>query len=360
MKRLLILEDGSVYEGVGFGGSNYQVGELVFETGMSGYQETLSDLTYSGQIIMMTYPLIGNTGINRDDFESLNTAIFGLVVKECCDEPSNFRTTSTLNDFLTMKDIPGIADVDTREITRKIRDKGTCKAIMADENANVAQIVEMLKNAELPKGLVEKVSTKQAYPVPSRGHKVVLIDNGTKYGVIRELNKRKCDLIVVPFNMPLEEIMALKPDGVVVSDGPGNPNELKEEINTIKNLMDANIPMFGIALGHQLISIACGAEVEKMKFGHRGHSHPVRNLLTGRVEFTAQNHGYVVSEESIKNSELEITYKALNDSTIEGVKHKSLKVFSVQFNPEGSPGPEDTNYVFDMFNDNMNLESEVK
>ncbi|MEG0314017.1 MAG: glutamine-hydrolyzing carbamoyl-phosphate synthase small subunit [Erysipelotrichaceae bacterium] len=358
-KRLLILEDGSIYEGKAFGGNNYQLGELVFETGMEGYQETLSDLTYSGQIVMMTYPMIGNTGINRDDFESLNAVVFGLVCKECCEEPSNFRSTSTLDEYLKMKDIPGIQDIDTRSITRKLRDKGTMKAIMCDEDANTDEIIKMLKSSELPKNLVAQVSTQQPYSVPARGNKVVVIDNGTKYGVIRELSVRHCDLVVVPYNMPLAEILALRPDGVVISDGPGCPEELEEEINTIKELIKV-VPVFGIALGHQLICLACGAKAYKMKFGHRGTSHPIRNMKTGRIEFTAQNHGYAIDEASLENTELELTYKALNDNTVEGAAHKTLPVFGVQFNPEAAPGPEDCKYVFDEFSALMNVEGIVK
>ena len=225
MKRLLILEDGSVYEGIGFGGNNYQMGELIFQTGMSGYQEILSDLSYYGQIVMMTYPAIGNCGINRDDFESLIPNVFGFVVKEYCEEPSNFRSDMSLDEFLKMKNIPAIADIDTREITRKIRDNGVMKAMMADEGADVKAIVDMMKHTELPTGGVAKVSTQKPFPIPSRGKKAVMLDIGTKFAVIREFNERDIDLLVVPYNMSAEKIMELQPDGVILSGGPGSPDE---------------------------------------------------------------------------------------------------------------------------------------
>ena len=215
-KRRLILEDGSVYEGIAFGADNYRMGELIFQTGMSGYQEIISDLSYYGQIVMMTYPAMGNCGINRDDFESISPMVFGFVVKEYCEEPSNFRSDMTLDAFMKLKGIPGIADIDTREITRKIRDHGTLKAIMADEDANVEEVVAMLKNSELPHDGVQQVSAQKPFPIPSRGAKVVMVDIGTKFAVIREFNMRGCDLVVVPYNMSAEDILAIHPDGVLI------------------------------------------------------------------------------------------------------------------------------------------------
>ena len=338
MKRLLILEDGSVYEGEGFGSSRYQMGELVFNTGMSGYQEVLSDLSYCGQIVMMTYPMIGNYGINCDDFESLDPAVFGFVVRECCAAPSNFRSDYTLDEFLKQKDIPGISGVDTRAITRKLRNSGTMRAIMADEGADVEAIVAMLRSSELMHDQVARVSTKNAFPIPNRGKRVVLIDFGAKNGIIRELSRRNCDLTVVPYDTSAKEILAMKPDGVMLSNGPGDPKDVPVAIETIRELM-GQVVIFGICLGHQLISLASGANTVKLKFGHRGCNHPVMNLANGKVEMTSQNHGYAVEEASLKDTDLVMTHQALNDKSVEGVRHSKYPIFSVQYHPEASPGP---------------------
>lgn len=348
MKRLLILEDGSVYEGVGFGGNNYQMGELIFQTGMSGYQEILSDLSYFGQIVMMTYPAIGNCGINRDDFESLIPNVFGFVVKEYCEEPSNFRSDMSLDEFLKMKDIPAIADIDTREITRKIRDHGVMKAMMADEGADVDAIVDMMKQTELPTGGVAKVSTQKPFPIPSRGKKAVMLDIGTKFAVIREFNERDIDLLVVPYNMSADKIMELQPDGVILSGGPGSPDEIPETIEATKQLL-GKVPLLGIGLGHEVLALALGANVKKMKTGHHGNSMPVRNLKKNKIEFTAQNHGYDLDESSIDGTGIEITYRALNDDSVEGFTHNKYELISVAFEPEASPGADDLKYIFDEF-----------
>lgn len=348
MKRLLILEDGSVYEGVGFGGNNYQMGELIFQTGMSGYQEILSDLSYFGQIVMMTYPAIGNCGINRDDFESLIPNVFGFVVKEYCEEPSNFRSDMSLDEFLKMKDIPAIADIDTREITRKIRDHGVMKAMMADEGVDVEAIVDMMKHTELPTGGVAKVSTQKPFPIPSRGKKAVMLDIGTKFAVIREFNERDIDLLVVPYNMSADKIMELQPDGVILSGGPGSPDEIPETIEATKQLL-GKVPLLGIGLGHEVLALALGANVKKMKTGHHGNSMPVRNLKKNKIEFTAQNHGYDLDESSIDGTGIEITYRALNDDSVEGFTHNKYELISVAFEPEASPGADDLKYIFDEF-----------
>ena len=356
MKRLLILEDGSVYEGEGFGSSRYQMGELVFNTGMSGYQEVLSDLSYCGQIVMMTYPMIGNYGINCDDFESLDPAVFGFVVRECCEAPSNFRSDYTLDEFLKQKDIPGISGVDTRAITRKLRNSGTMRAIMADEGADVEAIVAMLCSSELMHDQVARVSTKNAFPIPNRGKRVVLIDFGAKNGIIRELSRRNCDLTVVPYDTSAKKILAMKPDGVMLSNGPGDPKDVPVAIETIRELM-GQVVIFGICLGHQLISLASGANTVKLKFGHRGCNHPVMNLANGKVEMTSQNHGYAVEEASLKDTDLVVTHQALNDKSVEGVRHSKYPIFSVQYHPEASPGPEDSNYLFDQFMELMEKEA---
>ena len=347
-KRLLVLEDGHVFEGIGFGGDKFQVGELVFNTGMMGYQEVLSDLSYCAQIVMMTYPMVGNYGINRDDFESIDPAVFGFVVGEYCEKPNNWRCEMTLNDFLTLKNIPGIADIDTRMLTKIIRKNGTMKAIMADGDADVDALVKMLQEVELPHDQVATVSTKKAFQIPNRGDKVVLIDFGAKNGILRELNMRRMDITVVPHTMSAKEILALHPDGIMLSNGPGDPKDVPEAIETIKELI-GKVPMFGICLGHQLISLACGANTMKLKFGHRGGNHPVINLATGKAEITSQNHSYAVEEASLEGTGLVVTHRALNDGSVEGVKHSEYPLFSVQYHPEASSGPEDANYLFDQF-----------
>ena len=348
-KRYLILEDGSCYQGYGFGSDHFQVGELVFNTGMSGYQEVLSDLSYCGQIVMMTYPLIGNYGINRDDFESLDPAVFGFVVKTACAKPSNFRCDMSLDAFLKLKHIPGIYGVDTRALTRKLRMSGTMRAIMSNSNAQVDEIAAMLKASDYLHTQVAMVSTKKPFVVPNRnGHKVVLMDFGAKHGIIRELVARGCDLTIVPYDTDAKTILALQPDGVMLSNGPGDPKDMKIAIQTIQELL-GKVPMFGICLGHQLIALACGANTSKLKFGHRGCNHPVLHLASGKVEITSQNHGFAVEEESLANSGLYVTHRALNDQSVEGVRHKHYPVFSVQYHPESAPGPEDSRYLFDAF-----------
>lgn len=355
-ERLLILEDGCVYHGLGFGYDQFRIGELVFNTGMSGYQEVLSDLSYCGQIVMMTYPLIGNYGINRDDFESLDPAVFGFVVKEACDTPNNFRSDMSLDEYLKLKKIPGLCHVDTRAITKKLRSTGTMRAVMADSGCDVEKIVKQLKESDYLHDQVKRVSALKPFPIPARGKKVVLMDFGAKHGIIRELSKRHCDLIVVPYNTTAEEIIALHPDGVMLSNGPGDPKDMREAIIEIKKLIEHGMVIFGICLGHQLISLACGADTIKLKFGHRGCNHPVVDLESGKVSITSQNHGFAVSEESLVHTDLIMTHRALNDKSVEGVKHTKYPVFAVQYHPEAAPGPEDANSLFDEFIDLMESE----
>jgi carbamoyl-phosphate synthase small subunit len=350
MKRQLILEDGTVFIGEGFGSETSTVGEVVFNTGMTGYQEVLSDPSYCGQIVTLTYPLIGNYGINRDDFESINPAISGFIVKEVADFPSNWRSEKSLDEYFKLKNIPGIAGIDTRKLTRIIRQHGTLKGIMCKMGENIDAVLERLRATEIRRDQVKQVSTKTPYPSPGRGRRVVLVDFGMKHGILRELNRRDCDVIVVPYNTKADEILQLSPDGVMLSNGPGDPKDVPEGIEMIQGLL-GNVPLFGICLGHQLFALACGADTEKMKFGHRGANHPVKELATGRVDITSQNHGFTVSEDSIVNTRLEVSHIALNDGTIEGLKHKDFPAFTVQYHPEASPGPEDSNNLFQQFLD---------
>ena len=348
MERLLILEDGSCYRGTAFGSDNFQIGELVFNTSMTGYQEILTDNSYCGQIVMMTYPLIGNYGVNRDDNESIVPAVFGFVVKDYCDEPNNWRSQETLDTYLKRENIPGIYGIDTRAITRKLRDKGTMRATLANADADVDAIVKTLQETDYLHDQVKRVSSQKIFPIPNRGKKVVLMDFGAKLGIVRELSKRGCDLIVVPYNTPADVIMGFHPDGVMLSNGPGNPEDVQVAIDTIQKLIPQTI-VFGICLGHQLISLACGAKTYKLKFGHRGANHPVMDLKTGKVEITSQNHGFAVDIDSLKNTRLEMTHQALNDKSCEGVRHKDYPCFSVQFHPEASAGPLDSGHLFDDF-----------
>ncbi|OLU45510.1 glutamine-hydrolyzing carbamoyl-phosphate synthase small subunit [Faecalibaculum rodentium] len=348
MERLLILEDGSVYRGQGFGSDDLKTGELVFNTSMTGYQEILTDNSYCGQIVMMTYPLIGNYGINRDDYESIEPAVFGFVTRDLCQSPNNWRSQETLDDFLKAHNIPGIYDVDTRAITRKLRNKGTMRAMLADPDIDIEAAVKQLQETDYLHDQVARVSSSKIFPIPNRGHKVVLMDFGAKLGIVRELSRRGCDLIVVPWDTDAQTILSYHPDGVMLSNGPGDPEDVPQAIETIRQLMGKTV-IFGICLGHQLISLACGAKTYKLKFGHRGANHPVVDLETGKVDITSQNHGFAVDIDSLADTELELTHKALNDGSCEGVRHKELPVFSVQFHPEASAGPEDTAYLFDKF-----------
>ena len=357
-KRLLILEDGTVFTGTAFGSARASQGEVVFTTGMTGYQETLSDPSFYGQIVTLTYPLIGNYGINRDDFESITPAIRGFVVRELAEHPSNWRSDTTLDAYLASQDIPGIEGIDTRKLTRIIRAKGAVRAILTEAGAdvNVDEIVQQLQNTLFITEHVKEVSPKAAYPSPGRGKRVVLIDFGMKHGILRELNKRDCDVLVVPYNTPAEQILAWHPDGIMLSNGPGNPAEVTEGIETVKNLI-GKVPMFGICLGNQIFSLACGAKSFKLPFGHRGGNHPVKDLRTGRTDLTSQNHGYAVDIDSLKDTDLELTHVALNDGTCEGVRHKKYPIFTVQYHPEASPGPEDSNHLFDEFIEMMETEA---
>lgn len=359
LNKKLVLEDGTIYKGYGFGADVEIAGEVVFNTAMTGYQETLSDPSYNGQIVTFTYPLIGNYGINRDDYETISPSIKGMIVREICNKPSNFRTEYTLDEVLKDIDVPGIAGIDTRSLTKKIRENGTIKGIIVNIDKDDEEVIKFLKEEVLPTNQIEQVSTKRAFNSSGRGYRVVLLDCGAKAGIVRELNDRDCDIIVMPHDASAKEILRQKPDGIMLSNGPGDPEDVPITIETIKELIP-KVPIFGICMGHQLIALACGAKTYKLKFGHRGANQPVKNLITGRVDITSQNHGYSVDIESLKNTDLELTHICVNDGSCEGMRHKLYPVFSVQYHPEASPGPHDPNYLFDEFIENMKKFKEDK
>lgn len=342
MKRYLILEDGTVFEGKAFGADTPAVGELVFTTGMCGYIETLTDESYFGQIVLQTFPLIGNYGIIEEDFEG-ECSVKAYAVREVCSDPSNFRCKKTLDAFLKEKGIPGICGIDTRAVTKRIREKGVMNAAVADK---IPDDFGFIKNYKI-ENAVESVTCKKSTVYNESGkYHAALIDYGAKRNIIRELVKRGCKVTVLPADTPAEDILKLNPDGVMLSNGPGDPAENTYQINEIKKLA-GNVPIFGICLGHQLLSLALGARTEKLKYGHRGVNQPVKEVNGARTYITSQNHGYAVVSDSVKNGE--ISFINANDGTCEGINYPDIKAFSVQFHPEACSGPHDTAFLFDRF-----------
>lgn len=348
MQARLLLEDGTLFTGQSIGADGASIGEVVFNTGITGYQEVLSDPSYCGQIVTMTFPLIGNYGINRDDFESVRPYIHGFVVRRHEDIPSNWRAQYTLGSLLKEYGIVGISEIDTRMLTRILRQHGTMKGILTTGNERIEELRERLSVTPLLRDQVARTSTKQLFSSPGNGERIVLIDYGAKSGILRELTERGCDVVVVPQDTTADEIRRLHPDGIQLSNGPGDPKDVPHAVETIRQLL-GEFPIFGICLGHQLFALACGADTEKLKFGHRGGNHPVKELESGRCYITSQNHGYTVKEESIQGTELEVTHINNNDKTIEGLKHKKYPAFTVQYHPEAAPGPFDNSYLFDRF-----------
>jgi carbamoyl-phosphate synthase small subunit len=349
-KVFLYLEDGQKFEAESFA---YEcehpiLSEVVFNTSMQGYQEVITDPSYCDQSVIMTYPLIGNYGINQDDSESIAPCLKVLIVREICTSPSNFRSRQSLPDFLINNNIVGIHNIDTRRLTKIIREKGTMKSIVSMKSLDESERNALFQK-NLPEDQIQKVSTKAISHFPSNGGKrIVLIDFGYKKNILESLIKRGCDVIVVPFNTPYEKIREFNPQGILLSNGPGDPKSIIEVIPTIQKLQ-SDYPIFAICMGHQIFALANGANTHKMKFGHRGGNHPVKDLELNKVFITSQNHGYCVDHDSIKTTQLEVTQINLNDKTIEGLKHKSLPCFSVQYHPEASPGPNDTKYLFEEF-----------
>ena len=381
MKAFLILEDGTVFQGKAIGACKEVVSEIVFNTSMAGYLEVLTDPSYAGQAVCMTYPLIGNYGICTEDMESARPWLDGFIVRELSRKPSNFRSDMYLQDFLMKYDISGIEGIDTRALTKRLRDRGTMNGmITTDESYHLPDVLARLKEYRVT-GVVDRVTCQKKYTVygsrsleengpvsgsdigktegikaPSMirqlngaGKRVALLDFGEKNNIIRSLQKRGCDVTVYPASSKAEEILGEKPDGIMLSNGPGDPKECWEAIREIKKLYDADVPIFAICLGHQLMALAAGADTYKMKYGHRGGNHPVKDLETGRVYISSQNHGYVVDVEHLDRKIAVPAFVNVNDGTNEGLSYQGKNIFTVQFHPEACPGPQDSGYLFDRF-----------
>ncbi len=353
MRAKLALEDGRVFTGFSFGASGEREGEVVFNTSMAGYQEILTDPSYRGQIVTMTYPLIGNYGINYEDVESERPQVSGFVVKECSRIASNWRSQKELGRYLRENNIIGIEGVDTRALTRHIRLQGAMRAVISTDDLDDRSLVNKAKSSPglLGRDLVREVTSDRVIHWSKQGrYRVVVIDCGVKYNILRELVNNECQVIVVPAKTKADQIRKLRPDGILLSNGPGDPQGIPYVVNTIKEFI-GKMPIFGICLGHQIIGLALGGTTYKLKFGHHGGNHPVKDLCTGKVAITVQNHGFCVDIDSLNKKEIEITHINLNDNTLEGMRHRRFPLFSVQFHPEASPGPQDAQCLFGKFID---------
>ena len=354
MKAFLILEDGHVFKGTSIGSTRDVISEIVFNTSMTGYLEVMTDPSYAGQAVCMTYPLIGNYGICYDDQESSKPWVDGFIVRKLSRVPSNFRSVDTIQHFLTKHDIPGIAGIDTRALTKILREKGTMNGmITVNENYDLDTIIPQLKAYTTGK-VVEKVTCREKEILKGDGPKVALLDLGAKRNIARSLNERGCEVTIYPALTPAEEILETNPDGIMLSNGPGDPKECTSIIKEIKKLYDSEVPIFAICLGHQLMALATGGDTHKMKYGHRGGNHPVKDLATGRVYISSQNHGYVVDAEGLEEKNIaKPAFVNVNDGTNEGMAYEGKNIFTVQFHPEACPGPQDSSYLFDRFMDMM-------
>ena len=349
MKAFLILEDGTVFTGTSIGSKKEIISEIVFNTSMTGYLEVLTDPSYAGQAVCMTYPLIGNYGICHEDQESLRPWPDGYIVRELSRIPSNFRCEDTVQNFLKKYDIPGIAGIDTRALTKILREKGTMNGmITTNENYNLDEIIPKLKEYTTGK-VVERVTCEEKHVLKGNGPKVALLDFGAKENIAKSLNKRGCAVTIYPAATPAEESLKSKPDGIMLSNGRGDPKECVSIIKEVKKLYDSEVPIFAICLGHQLMALATGADTKKMKYGHRGGNHPVKDLETGRVYISSQNHGYMVDTDTLDQNVAVPAFENVNDKTNEGLKYIGKNIFTVQFHPEACPGPQDSGYLFDRF-----------
>ena len=356
MKAFLILEDGTVFEGKSIGTTRDMISEIVFNTSMTGYLEVLTDPSYAGQAVVMTYPLIGNYGICYEDMESKRPWPDGYIVRELSRMPSNFRSQGTIQEFLEKNEIPGICGIDTRALTQLLREKGTMNGMITRrEDFDLEEILPKLK-AYSPTGVVMATTCKEREVLPGDGYKVALLDLGAKKNIGDSLHKRGCEVTIYPADTKAEDILAANPDGIMLSNGPGDPKECTEIIKEIKKLYDSNVPIFAICLGHQLMALANGLDTHKMKYGHRGGNHPVKDLKTGRVYITSQNHGYVVDTDKLDPKVAVPAFVNVNDGTNEGLSYTGKNIFTVQYHPEACPGPQDSAYLFDRFLDMMAAE----
>lgn len=359
MKAFLILEDGTVFTGQSIGAQREVISEIVFNTSMTGYLEVLTDPSYAGQAVVMTYPLIGNYGICYEDMESDRPWPDAFIVRELSRIPSNFRSEDTIQNFLLKYDIPGISGIDTRALTKILREKGTMNGcITTDEHYQIDEIIPKLKAYTTGK-VVEKVTCKEKYVLNGDGPKVALLDLGAKRNIARSLNERGCEVAVYPALTSAKEILDADPDGIMLSNGPGDPKECTSIIEEIKKLYQSDVPIFAICLGHQLMALANGADTRKMKWGHRGANHPVKDLTTGRVYMSSQNHGYVVADKTVPEDVAEISFINANDASTEGLHYLGKNIFTVQFHPEACPGPQDTAFLFDKFIDMMEVNKDA-
>jgi len=347
----IALEDGTVLRGLSFGATGETCGEAVFNTSMTGYQEILTDPSYKGQIVTMTYPLIGNYGVNSEDVESSRPFVEGFAVKECSQIASNWRAEKTLGAYLKENGIIGIEGIDTRALTKHLRVAGVMKAVISTEDTDARSLIRKARESPglVGRDLVKEVACQKQYVWGDEDrYTVVVIDCGVKYNILRSLASRGCRVIVAPAETSPEEILEMKPDGVLLSNGPGDPAGVPYVVETVRALLD-KVPFFGICLGHQMLGLALGGKTYKLKFGHRGANHPVKDIRTGKICITVQNHGFCVNADTLDSREVEVTHINLNDQTLEGIRHRRLPIFSVQFHPEASPGPHDAVYLFDEF-----------
>ncbi len=352
-KAKIALENGIVIEGINFGAGGETTGEVVFNTAITGYQEIITDPSYKGQILIFTNPLIGNYGVNDDDIESNSPQIAGLVVREISKFYSNWRAMDSLENYLKKHGIIGISNVDTRFLVRRIRDKGAMRGVISTIDLNAQSLIEKARTIPMMNGLdlVKFTTVKEKYFFNKKDENeflIIVYDFGVKLNILRNLKNLGCDILAVPANADANDVLSLNPDGIVLSNGPGDPSALIYAVRNIKKLLGRK-PILGICLGHQLLALAVDAKTYKMKFGHRGANHPVENLITNKIEITSQNHGFTVEPDSIKDSEVELTHISLNDGTVEGFRLKNFPAFSVQYHPESSPGPHDSNYIFQDF-----------